>query len=79
MQEKFNDDWSHDKTWGRQQDRGVVGHNLKIAWNLMRINSAIPKDKYVKFAEKIAEIMPKVGMDTRRGGWYDVMERKPNR
>lgn len=76
VQEKFNDDWSHDKTWGWQQNRGVVGHNLKIAWNLMRINSAIPKDKYVNFAEKIAEIMPKVGMDTRRGGWYDVMERE---
>lgn len=76
VQEKFYDDWSHDKTWGWQQDRGVVGHNLKIAWNLMRINSAIQKDKYVQFAEKIAEIMPKVGMDTRRGGWYDVMERK---
>lgn len=76
VQEKFNDDWSHDTTWGWQQNRGVVGHNLKIAWNLMRINSAIQKDKYVRFAEKIAEIMPTVGMDTRRGGWYDVMERK---
>ncbi len=76
VQEKFYDDWSHDTTWGWQQNRGVVGHNLKIAWNLMRINSAISKDKYVKFAEKIAEIMPTVGMDRRRGGWYDVMERK---
>lgn len=76
VQEKFNDDWSHDKTWGWQQNRGVVGHNLKIAWNLMRINSLIGKDKYVKFAEKIAGIMPTVGMDTRRGGWYDVMERE---
>lgn len=76
VQEKFFDDWSHDEHWGWQQNRGVVGHNLKIAWNLMRINSAVAKDKYVAFAEKIAEIMPKVGMDTRRGGWYDVMERK---
>jgi len=76
VQEKFYDDWSHDETWGWQQNRGVVGHNLKIAWNLMRINSAIAKDKYVQFAEKIAAIMPTVGMDRRRGGWYDVMERK---
>ncbi|MBR0260622.1 MAG: hypothetical protein IJQ85_02400 [Selenomonadaceae bacterium] len=37
VQEKFYDDWSHDTTWGWQQNRGVVGHNLKIAWNLMRI------------------------------------------
>ena len=24
--------------WGWQQNRAVVGHNLKIAWNLMRIH-----------------------------------------
>ena len=33
VQEKFNEDWSHDYHWGWQQNRGVVGHNLKIAWN----------------------------------------------
>lgn len=75
VQERFFEDWSHDKTWGWQQDNAVVGHNLKIAWNLMRINSLVPKDKYVNFARKIAKIMPEVGMDTQRGGWYDVMER----
>lgn len=76
VQEKFLEDWSHDKTWGWQQNRGVIGHNLKIAWNLMRINSLTPKKEYVDFAKKIAEIMPKVGMDVQRGGWYDVMERE---
>lgn len=75
VQERFHEDWSHDKQWGWQQDNAVVGHNLKIAWNLMRINNTVKKEKYVKFAQKIAEIMPKVGMDTQRGGWYDVMER----
>lgn len=75
VQERFFEDWSHDKTWGWQQDNAVVGHNLKIAWNLMRINSIVPKDKYVTFAKKIAELMPKVGMDIQRGGWYDVMSR----
>lgn len=76
VQEKFNEDWSHDKTWGWQQNRGVIGHNLKIAWNLMRINSLTPDKKYVDFSKKIAEVMPKVGMDVQRGGWYDVMERE---
>ena len=76
VQEKFHEDWSHDKTWGWQQNRGVIGHNLKIAWNLMRINSLTPSKSYVDFAKKIAEIMPKVGMDVQRGGWYDVMERE---
>ncbi len=75
VQERFYEDWSHDKTWGWQQDNAVVGHNLKIAWNLMRINSIVPKDKYVNFAKKIAGIMPEVGMDVQRGGWYDVMAR----
>ena len=75
VQEKFYEDWTHDKTWGWQQNRGVVGHNLKIAWNLMRMNSLKPKGKYVKLAEKIAKLMPKVGADRLRGGWYDVVER----
>jgi hypothetical protein len=34
-----------------------------------------PSDKYVALARKIAEIMPPVGSDQQRGGWYDVMNR----
>jgi anti-anti-sigma factor len=75
VQERFHDDWSRDNTWGWQQNRAVVGHNLKIAWNLMRMNNLKPKDKYVALAEKIAEIMPEAGSDRQRGGWYDVVER----
>ena len=37
VQEKFHEDWSPDREWGWQQNRAVVGHNLKIAWNLMRV------------------------------------------
>jgi mannose/cellobiose epimerase-like protein (N-acyl-D-glucosamine 2-epimerase family)/anti-anti-sigma regulatory factor len=76
VQEKFHEDWSHDSTWGWQQDRGVVGHNLKIAWNLLRIHHLRPNEKYLKFARKIAEVMPTVGLDRQRGGWYDVVERR---
>ena len=76
VNERFMDDWSHDLTWGCQQDRAVVGHNLKIAWNLMRINSICPKESYEEFAQHIAEVMPQVGLDVQRGGWYDVMERR---
>ena len=75
VQERFFQDWSHDTTWGWQQNRAVVGHNLKIAWNLMRMNSLKAKDSYVKLARKIADIMPGVGSDLQRGGWYDVVER----
>lgn len=75
VQEKFHEDWSHDTTHMWQQNRGVVGHNLKIAWNLMRMYSLKPKPAYEAFARKIAQVMPAVGGDAQRGGWYDVMER----
>ncbi len=75
VQERFDENWDHDTTWGWQQNRAVVGHNLKIAWNLMRMNHLKQKEKYVALAEKIAEIMPAVGSDQQRGGWYDVLER----
>jgi mannose/cellobiose epimerase-like protein (N-acyl-D-glucosamine 2-epimerase family)/anti-anti-sigma regulatory factor len=76
VQEKFYEDWSHDKTWGWQQNRGVVGHNLKIAWNLMRVFSINKSEKYEEFSKKIAALMPKHGGDALRGGWYDVVERE---
>jgi len=75
VQEKFNEDWTPDKIWGWQQDRAVVGHNLKISWNLMRMQSLKAKDNYKELAEKIAYLMPDVGSDRQRGGWYDVVER----
>ncbi|MDD1469676.1 N-acyl-D-glucosamine 2-epimerase, partial [Dolichospermum sp. ST_sed5] len=75
VNEKFFEDWSHDQKWGWQQNRAVVGHNLKIAWNLMRINSLAPNDRYTALANKIAKLMPEVGMDRQRAGWYDVVER----
>jgi mannose/cellobiose epimerase-like protein (N-acyl-D-glucosamine 2-epimerase family) len=75
VQEKFFEDWSKDQTWGWQQNRSLPGHNLKIAWNLMRMNSLRRKGKYEKLARKIAKLMPKVGMDKQRYGWYDALER----
>ncbi|NEO57232.1 MAG: N-acyl-D-glucosamine 2-epimerase [Okeania sp. SIO3B5] len=75
VNEKFFEDWSPDHTWGWQQNRAVVGHNMKIAWNLMRMNSLKAKDSYVDLAKKIADTMPAVGSDQQRGGWYDVVER----
>lgn len=75
VQERFHEDWSPDRDWGWQLDRAVVGHNLKIAWNLMRIHHLRPDERYVRRARVIAEAMPPVGSDTQRGGWYDVVER----
>ena len=75
VQERFYQEWSHDTTWGWQKNRAVVGHNLKISWNLMRMQSLKYKDQYVNLARKIANMMPAVGSDQQRGGWYDVVER----
>jgi uncharacterized protein YyaL (SSP411 family) len=75
VQEKFFDDWSKDQTWGWQQNRAVVGHNLKIAWNLMRFYSEMGKEEYLAMAKKIASLMPQVGYDNQRFGWYDVVDR----
>jgi mannose/cellobiose epimerase-like protein (N-acyl-D-glucosamine 2-epimerase family) len=75
VQEKFMEDWSADRTWGWQQNRGVVGHNLKISWNLMRMYSLRAKPEYKALAEKIGRVMPTVGQDRQRAGWYDVVER----
>ncbi len=76
VQERFHEDWSHDTTHMWQQDRGVVGHNLKIAWNLMRMYNLKPHPRYEALARKIAAVMPAIGGDQQRGGWYDVMERR---
>ncbi len=75
VQEKFFEDWSHDSQHMWQQNRGVVGHNLKIAWNLMRMYGMMPKSEYESVARTIGEKMPAIGQDRQRGGWYDVMER----
>ena len=75
MNEKFFDDWSHDLKWGIHQARCVVGHNLKVAWNLTRMHSLMPKESYKTFAHQIADAIPAAGCDNQRGGWYDMMER----
>jgi anti-anti-sigma regulatory factor len=75
MNEKFFDDWSHDLNWGIHKARCVVGHNLKVAWNLTRMQSLKPKESYKTFAHQIADAIPGAGCDTQRGGWYDMMER----
>ncbi|MBO2448760.1 AGE family epimerase/isomerase [Actinomadura barringtoniae] len=75
VQERFHADWAPDRAWGWQQNRAVVGHNLKIAWNLIRMMGLRPKDEYLKLARHLGETMPGFGGDRQRGGWYDVMER----
>ncbi len=76
VRERFHADWSPDNGWGWQQNRAVVGHNLKIAWNLMRLAAIKPNASYRDLAERIGRTMPEFGSDSQRGGWYDVVERE---
>jgi mannose/cellobiose epimerase-like protein (N-acyl-D-glucosamine 2-epimerase family) len=77
VRERFHADWAPDTTWRWQQDRAVVGHNLKIAWNLTRMHAARPKPEYRALAARLAAGLPAVGRDPLRGGWYDVVQRLP--
>ncbi|MEO5356764.1 MAG: AGE family epimerase/isomerase [Nitrospirae bacterium YQR-1] len=77
IKERFLADWTYDDHYQWQQDRSVVGHNLKIAWNLTRLYFLYGKEKYLQYAEKIADKIPEGGLDMIRGGWYDVVERHP--
>ena len=54
-------------------------HNLKIAWNLMRIHHAPANERYVAIRREDRRGDAEVGMDRQRGGWYDVMERELGR
>lgn len=75
VQERFHDDWTPDRGWGWQQDRAVIGHNLKIAWNLSRMNCLREKYDYMALAQRLANTMPALARDPQRGGWYDVVDR----
>lgn len=76
VNEKFFEDWTPDHETPLQKNRAIVGHNLKIAWNLMRVYHLHPDDRYVAMARKIATVVPDVGRDKQRGGWYDMVERE---
>ncbi len=84
VNERFHADWQPDHSWGWQQNRAVVGHNLKIAWNLTRVANYYdsvgrPEDaaKAINVAERLAKSMINKGLDLVRGGCFDVVEREP--
>jgi len=76
--ERFDRGWKPDLTYTWQQNRAVVGHNLKIAWILTRLYHLTGDEKYLKVARRCADLMVPNGEDLRRGGWYDVIGRTPD-
>ena len=86
--ERFFQDWTPDLTYSWQQDRGIVGHNLKIAWNLNRVAFYLDgsedqcekelRKSCLELAKKIAIAMDDIGgVDRFRGGCLDALERNP--
>ena len=53
VNERFHANWHPDHKWGWQENRAIVGHNLKIAWNLTRVaNYHLGEVQKAKAAEK---------------------------
>jgi len=84
VNERFFADWTPDHEWGWQQDRAVVGHNYKIAWNLIRVANyymangrQAEANTATQLAIRLGDTMIRCGADQVRGGCFDTVERKP--
>jgi mannose/cellobiose epimerase-like protein (N-acyl-D-glucosamine 2-epimerase family) len=92
VNERFFADWSPDHGYSWQQNRAIVGHNLKIAWNLARVanyyrhlareddsgNYQAKADKCMSVAKRLGNDMAMFGVDQIRGGCFDAVERNPS-
>lgn len=78
VNERFDAAWNPDHTYAWQQNCGVIGHNLKIAWCLTRLYHLTGDKKFLEVARQCGDRMLVYGQDQRRGGWYDVIERVPD-
>ncbi|QSQ22893.1 AGE family epimerase/isomerase [Pyxidicoccus parkwayensis] len=85
VNERFFADWTPEHTWGWQQDRAVVGHNYKIAWNLTRVAHYLHASgreeearRALLLSERLAKAMLFHGADVIRGGCFDAVQRHPS-
>jgi len=83
--ERFDRDWNPNYGWGWQQNRGIVGHNLKIAWNLTRVANYYLSEgrqadakRMFDVALKLGHDMARLGIDQIRSGVFDAVERNPH-
>ncbi|GLC47113.1 hypothetical protein PLESTB_000870900 [Pleodorina starrii] len=83
--ERFYADWRFDTTHNWQQNRGIVGHNLKIVWNLHRvanflaagIDPELARDAANAADALLQRLLQEGGVDGFRGGCFDALERRP--
>ena len=84
VRERFKRDWQPIDNYGWQQNRAVVGHNLKIAWNLTRVAHYYRAKGQLEEAARMEAVakrlgvdMARYGIDQIRSGVYDAVERQP--
>ncbi len=84
VNERFDETWHPQHDWDWQQNRAIVGHNLKIAWNLTRVanyylatGNSQDAEKALNLATTLADRMLEFGLDPVRGGCFDAVEREP--
>jgi putative intracellular protease/amidase/mannose/cellobiose epimerase-like protein (N-acyl-D-glucosamine 2-epimerase family) len=84
VNERFDATWHPEHDWGWQKNRAIVGHNLKISWNLTRVanyylatGNSQDAEKALNLATTLADKMLEFGLDPVRGGCFDAVEREP--
>ena len=82
--ERFQRDWQPISDAGWQQNRAVVGHNLKIVWTLSRVaryysgqGETAKAEALVPIVRELGQVMAKLGIDQIRSGVLDLVERQP--
>jgi len=64
--EEYDSDWN----WDNTETMTIMGHVLKTAWCLGRVNQLFPDQRYVEAAEKLAVHVLDKGYDHQYGGPY---------
>jgi mannose/cellobiose epimerase-like protein (N-acyl-D-glucosamine 2-epimerase family) len=73
--ELYHSDWTWDNSTANNNTRTIMGHVLKTAWCLGRVNMLFPDTSYVAAAEKLAGSVWQKGYDHELGGPYKDYDR----
>lgn len=81
VNERFFRDWKPDNNWRWQQNRAVIGHNLKISWTLTRVanyyysivekthfQNELEKQELIQLANKLMQLANRLGVSMAEVG-----------
>jgi mannose/cellobiose epimerase-like protein (N-acyl-D-glucosamine 2-epimerase family) len=71
--EVFRPDWRYSPM--AERDRVLIGHNLKVAWLLLRVHELDPHPEYVQAAIRMVEFCLRHGWDPVHGGFFHYVFR----